>query len=248
MAHERILIADDETDSRARCQLALEGAGFQVLEAADAAQMLTLAQVHRPQLILADLLMPGMDGFEAVATLQRQAATASIPILYLSTLAPEEALAQGVAHFVTKPFEREGLMQAVRHVVKAARPGGEPPRILVVDDERDIVEIVCDYLADAGYQGIGAYDGQEAISAIEQQTPAAVILDIKMPVLDGYAVIRWVKRHPIHRRIPIIVLTATRLLRLNDGGVTRHGPLATVPKPCEPAQLVAAVQGILHAT
>ena len=246
MAHERILIADDETDPRASCRLALEGAGFQVLEAADAAEMLTLAQAHRPHLILVDLLMPGMDGFEAVLALKQHAATASIPILYLSTLAPEETLTQGVMRFVTKPFEREGLIQTVRHAVKTTRPGGEPARILVVDDERDIVEIVCDYLEDAGYQGIGAYDGQEAITAIERQAPAAVILDIKMPVLDGYAVIRWVKRHPIHRRIPIIVLTATRLLRLNDGG--RHGPLATVSKPCEPAQLVAAVQGALHAT
>ncbi len=246
MAGERILIADDEAEARHQCRVTLEGAGYQVLEAAEAAEMVTLAQAHRPQLLLVDLLMPGMDGFEAIATLRQHAAGATLPILYLSTLAPQEVISQGVARYLTKPFERETVIQAVRALAPPPR-GGAPTRVLVADDERDIVEILCDYLEDAGFLGVGVYDGQEAIAAIERQSPGALILDIKMPGVDGYGVIRWVKRHPVHRRLPIIVLTATKLLRIDHQLPGHSEPLFTVPKPCPPAQLLAAVQERLHA-
>jgi len=247
MPGERILIADDEAEARHQCRLVLDGAGYQVLEAAEAAEMATLAQVHRPQLLLVDLLMPGMDGFEAIATLKQQPAGAAVPILYLSTLAPQEVVSQGVARYLTKPFEREMLLRAVRDLAPRPARGSAPPLVLVADDERDIVEIVCDYLEDAGFRGVGVHDGQEAIAAIERQPPAAIILDIKMPGVDGYGVIRWVKRHPVHRRLPIIVLTATKLLRIDHQLPGHPEPLLTVPKPCPPAQLLAAVQERLHA-
>lgn len=247
MAGERILIADDEAGARHQCRVVLEGAGYQVLEASEAAEMVTLAQVHRPQLLLVDLLMPGMDGFEAIATLKQQPAGAPLPILYLSTLAPQEVVSQGVARYLTKPFERETLLQAVRDLAPRPARGSAPPLILVADDERDIVEIVCDYLEDAGFRGVGVRDGQEAIAAIERQPPTAIILDIKMPVVDGYGVIRWVKRHPVYRRLPIIVLTATKLLRIDHQLPGHSEALFTVPKPCPPAQLLAAVQERLHA-
>lgn len=248
MPTARILLADDEAAPRHACRQALEQAGFHVLEAGDGAELIVLAQHHRPHLILVDLLMPGMDGFEAIYELKQHEPTRAIPILYLSTLPPEETVTQGVARFLTKPFERDDLLRAVRAIVASPAGGQSPPPILVVDDERDIVEIVCAYLADAGYQGVPAYDGEAAPAAITRQPPAAVILDIKMPGVDGYGVIRWIKRHPVHRQIPIIVLTATKVHRISQGG-TRPAPvrLTTIPKPCDPARLVAAVQEQLRA-
>ena len=246
MAHEGILIADDDVEHRHQCRTALEQAEFHVLEASSGTELVTLAQAHRPQLILVDLLLPGMDGFEAVTELRRYAATAAIPILYLSTLAPEEARSQGVSSFMMKPFERQDLIAAVQRAVKTSPSRTSRPPILVVDDERDIVEIVSDYLEDAGYRGIGAADGREALSAVEREKPVAIILDVKMPVLDGYDVIRWVKRHPVHRRIPIIILTATKVQRVTGGAPEGPAKLPTVPKPCDPAQLVKAVREALR--
>lgn len=237
----RILLADDDAAPRRAARDALAGAGFEVAEAADGAELVAKALGGLPALILADLLLPGLDGFEAVAELRRHAATAAIPWLYLSTLAPEETRTQGVARFLMKPFERDDLIAAVRAVAPASS------RILVVDDERDIVEIVCDYLSDAGYRGVGCDDGRAAVAAVERQPPAALILDVKMPELDGYGVIRWVKRHPVHRKIPIIILTATKVLRITHGTPPQPNPFATVPKPCDAARLVAAVRQVLRA-
>ncbi|MBI4314198.1 MAG: response regulator, partial [Candidatus Omnitrophica bacterium] len=233
------LIADDEAESRRHCRKLLESAGFQVLEASDGNEMVTLAQAHHPQLILADLLMPGMDGFEAVSELQKRPATASIPLLFLSTLQPQEALSQGVAAFLTKPFEREDLIEAVRQFVPASV---HKPSVLVVDDERDIIDIVCDFLQDAGIQGVGCYDGKEALAALQRKKPDAIILDIKMPVLDGYGVIRFVKRHADFKRIPIIVLTATKVLRIDQKNPRPPVPVRTLPKPCDAEQMIEAVK------
>lgn len=245
MPPRRILLADDEAEARARTRAALAGGGFEVLEVADGAALVAKARAALPQLILADLLLPGLDGFEAVADLRRHAATAALPWLYLSTLAPEETHTQGVARFLMKPFERHDLLEAVRQVAPIPSSGAAP-LILAVDDERDIAEIVCDYLGDAGYRGASCDDGLAALKTIERQPPGAIILDVKMPKLDGYGVIRWVKRHPVHRRIPIIILTATKVLRITHGTPPQPNPFTTVPKPCEAAALLAAVREILH--
>ena len=245
MTPTRLLLADDETKARRQTQAALAGAGFQVLEVADGTELIAKARATLPALILADLLLPGLDGFEAVAELRRHASTAAIPWLYLSTLADQETRTQGVARFLMKPFERQDLIGAVQAV--APNPPSAPaPSVLVVDDERDIAEIVCDYLDDAGYRSAACYDGAAALPAIERHPPAAIVLDVKMPDLDGYGVIRWVKRHPVHRRIPIIILTATKVLRITHGSPPQPNPFTTVPKPCEAARLVAAVREVLR--
>lgn len=243
----RILLADDEADARQQTRSLLVGAGYEVLEAADGDELAARARGTLPQLILADLLLPGLDGFEVVAELQRHAATTPIPWLYLSTLPDAETRTQGVARFLMKPFEREELIQAVREVAPmVSGTGKEAPMILVVDDERDIVEIVRDFLGDAGYRSAGCHDGRSALTAVARHPPAAVILDVKMPVLDGYGVIRGIKRHPAHRRIPIIILTATKVLRITHGAPPQPNPFRTVPKPCEAGPLLAAVREILH--
>ena len=142
MAHERILLADDDLAHRRQCRTVLEQAEYTVLEAADGTELVTRAQAHHPQLILADLLMPGMDGFEPILELQRYPATAAIPVRYFTMLSPEETRTQGVAHFMTKPFERRDLIEAVRRVIRPRPAAKTPPTVVVVDDERDIVEIV----------------------------------------------------------------------------------------------------------
>ena len=247
MAPIRILLADDDAAARRAARDALAGAGFEVLEAADGAELVAGALDGLPALILADLLLPGLDGFEAVAELRRHGSTAAIPWLYLSTLDDAETRTQGVARFLMKPFEREDLIAAVRAVAPATGPGTEAPLILVVDDERDIVEIVCDYLGDAGYRGAGCYDGRAAVAAVERRPPGGLVLDLKMPEVDGDGGMRRVKRHPVHRTIPIIILTATKVLRITHGTPPQPNPFATVTTPCGAARLVAAVREVLGA-
>ena len=80
-------------------------------------------------------------------------------------------------------------------------------KILVVDDEKDVVFVISISLIRAGYTTIVAYDGLEALELITNEKPDLVILDIMMPKLDGYSVKNKLKEHPETKNIPVIVMT-----------------------------------------
>ncbi len=113
--------------------------------------------------------------------------------------------------------------------------------ILVVDDERDIVEIVTEILQGSGYRTLSAYDGHEAITLLEKHRPDAVVLDIKMPVIDGIGVIRYLRSKPALAATPIVVLTATQVVQEAREQFRQLGVHTWMTKPFEPDDLCAAV-------
>lgn len=114
--------------------------------------------------------------------------------------------------------------------------------VLVADDEKDIVEIVCEVLEDAGFETMEAYDGQQALEAIAGKRPDAIVLDIKMPVVDGIEVIRRLRADPALSTIPVVVLTATQVIHESKEQFRQLGVFAWLSKPFEPQELVAAVK------
>lgn len=113
--------------------------------------------------------------------------------------------------------------------------------VLVADDEKDIVEIACELLEDAGYRTLSAYDGQEALQAIQRDRPDAIVLDIKMPVMDGFQVIEHLRANPELSAIPIVVLTATQVIQEAQERFRQLGVTYWISKPFEPKDLVSAV-------
>ena len=81
-------------------------------------------------------------------------------------------------------------------------------RILLVDDEPDLVQLVSVRLVAAGYEVVTAYDGQEALEQAKKQKPSLIILDLMLPKLDGYKVCRLLKFDERYRGIPILIFTA----------------------------------------
>ena len=121
-------------------------------------------------------------------------------------------------------------------------------QILVVDDELDIVEIICEILQGAGYETFSATDGQQALEAMAHRKPDLVVLDIKMPVLDGISVIQQMRNDPSLAKVPVVVVTATQFL---IGFQDQHRALAIsgcVAKPFEPEEILSAVGKALERT
>ena len=83
-------------------------------------------------------------------------------------------------------------------------------KILVVDDEPDLLELVRDTLEMAGYTVITASDGEEGLKSISEDSPDLVILDIKMPKIDGMEVLETVRKNPLLNELPIIMLTSLK--------------------------------------
>jgi len=117
-------------------------------------------------------------------------------------------------------------------------------RILVVEDQEDNRQILRDLLGNSGYELIEAENGEEALIAIAKQRPDLILMDIQLPVMDGYEATRRIKADPNLKTIPIIVVTSYALSG-DEGKAREAGCDAYVPKPYSPRQLLAKIREFL---
>jgi two-component system alkaline phosphatase synthesis response regulator PhoP/two-component system response regulator VicR len=125
------------------------------------------------------------------------------------------------------------------------RPG-KPKKILVVDDERHIVRLVQVNLERAGYQVVAAFDGKEALKKVSSEKPDLVVLDVMMPYMDGFQVLKQMKADAASKDIPVIMLTA----KAQDADVFRgwaSGVDMYLTKPFNPLELMTFVKRIFEA-
>ncbi len=118
-------------------------------------------------------------------------------------------------------------------------------KILVVDDERHIVRLVQVNLEKVGYQVVTAYDGVEALEQVTKERPDMIILDVMMPRMDGFEVLKKLQADPQTRDIPVIMLTA----KAQDADIFRgwsSGVSSYLTKPFNPRELLTFVQRIFQ--
>ncbi len=117
-------------------------------------------------------------------------------------------------------------------------------RILVVEDQEDNRQIIRDMLSTSDYQITEAEDGEEALAAVAKHRPHLILMDIQMPVLDGYEATRRIKADPGLRAIPIIAITSYALSG-DEQKARAAGCDDYVPKPYSPRQLLAKIRQYL---
>ena len=127
-----VLVVDDEEGIRTLCRVNLELGGFDVDEAANGAEALDAVREDPPDLILLDVMMPGIDGWEVLARLKADETTADIPIVLLTARTAEEdqirAWGEGVADYLSKPFNPTALVEWVRDAMEPKDPQAEANR------------------------------------------------------------------------------------------------------------------------
>jgi len=117
-------------------------------------------------------------------------------------------------------------------------------RILVVEDQEDNRQILRDLLGSAGYDMVEAGDGEAALVAVKSERPDLILMDIQLPLLDGYEATRRIKADPDLKNIPIIVVTSYALSG-DEGKARAAGCDAYVTKPFSPRQLLAKIREFL---
>jgi len=127
IAHQAtILVIDDEVDILDLLEMILEVEGYHVITAGDGSQGLQLAETHQPDLILLDLMMPGMDGYAVVEMLKAKPDLATIPVIMLTALAQAneriQGLTAGAVDYITKPFESQELVLRIESVLSRTLP------------------------------------------------------------------------------------------------------------------------------
>ena len=114
-------------------------------------------------------------------------------------------------------------------------------KILIVDDEPDILEIVSFRLKKAGYKVLTAEDGQEALDIVRSKKPDLILLDLTLPGIDGYEVCRILKADKIFKSIPIIFLTASQVIKVEERSKGAEAD-DYILKPFEPEELLEKVK------
>ena len=203
----RVLDIEDNLATATLLGAQLSEGGFSVEVVTTAEEGLARAKANPPNVVCLDIRLAGeLDGWDALAELKAHAVTGSIPVVVCTGgNGRGRAAALGAADFLTKPFSRAQLLDAVHRLLPDRRG-----TVLVVDDDDHVRRLVIDTLGN-GYLTVEARDGDEALESIDRERPDAVVLDLIMPRLDGFAVLERLQLRPETRRIPVIVLTAKRL-------------------------------------
>jgi signal transduction histidine kinase/CheY-like chemotaxis protein len=204
-----ILVIDDEIPARELLASYLDP-DYQIVMAESGAEALQKARQLRPDAITLDVLMPGGDGFETLVALRRSPETAKIPIIIVSIVDQKQVgFALGAADYLIKPIRKPELLQSIRkHVLPHA---DDDSAILLVDDDPKALELLSEVLRSAGYETQSVTSGTRALEVLSAKFVGAVLLDLLMPNMDGFQVIRHIREEPKLKELPILVMTAKAL-------------------------------------
>jgi DNA-binding response OmpR family regulator len=172
-AARTVLVVDDDPSIRALLRQELEASGHQVREAATGEEALAAIRAERPGLIILDVIMPGLSGFDVAAALRQHPQTLNIPVVILSVVHDRErGLRLGVEQYFTKPVSSEALLRAVDALL--AR-GPATKNILVVEEDGATLQTLRAALQAHGYVVLGATSGPEAIARAVADPPDLVL-------------------------------------------------------------------------
>ena len=204
----KVLVIDDDPVVRDLISRHLVKEGFQVVSASAGSEGLSLARKIRPDVISLDVLMPGMDGWSVLEQLKEDVETADTPVIMVSILDEKKiGYTLGATDYLIKPIDRDRLLQVMNRHCRGRLDGP----VLLVDDDEAARDITGKILESHDLEVIQAGNGKEAIDILEQVLPQIILLDLMMPVMDGFEFLEAVRERAEWRAIPVIVITAKDL-------------------------------------
>ena len=287
----KVLVVDDNATSRDIFREMLESFSFEVTLAASGQEGLTelkKASESQPfELVIMDWKMPGMDGIEASRRIKNHQGLRKIPAIIMVTAygredVMQQAEAAGLEGFLLKPISPSTLFDAIMQAFGKALPETsrvlqrkeqearvleniQGARVLLVEDNEINQQVAKEILEGAGLHVILANNGQEAVNAVQEDNYAVVLMDVQMPVMDGYTATRKIREwelkaqgsklkatepkdskedsalSPQSSELPIIAMTAHAMAgdeqKSLEAGMNDH-----VTKPIDPDQLFATLQ------
>ncbi len=266
----RILIIEDNPTNMELMVYLLGAFGYSILTADNGRDGLDKAAAEAPDLILCDLEMPGLDGYEVARQLRNDPRSGQIPLIALTAYAMvgdrEKALASGFSGYITKPISPETLVQELefhlpQEIRAAAAPtlsdaaGTQKPAspiaeatILVVDDSPVNLDLIRSTLEPSGYSVLVAKSVEEGIAMARAKRPDLILSDLHMPIETGYRFLEHILAEPELRAIPFVLFTASTLDRVDTERqhALKLGAKRFMTRPIEPQVLLALLESVLN--
>ncbi len=208
LGENHVLVIDDDETARDLLRRTLEGKGYSVQLASEGREGIELARQVRPSLITLDVMMPGMDGWAVLQELRADSELQDVPVVMIS-LAENRQLGYslGAVEYLSKPVDRQALLKLVGQYVDLS----ESPLALVVEDDAAARSTITRALHDAGWEVVEAVNGEKALKELDLARPDVILLDLIMPVMNGFEFLVELQKNSEHRSIPVVVVTAKDL-------------------------------------
>jgi two-component system cell cycle response regulator len=261
----KILIVEDNVASLKLVTQVLETAGMEVLQATLAEEAFDLIKKTPVDLVLTDIMLPGMDGLSLSRKLKLDAATANIPIVAMTANASCDlplACDAGCDSLIRKPIDTRGLAAQLMEILHcsgdkqqsstdrtpeitgAGTAPGAPAQILVVEDDPASLRLAGAVLMASGYLVSVATTAAQAILSVEANPPDLIVLDLNLPGIDGLETARELKQNPATRHIPILAVTAYSDLFSKQAALSAQCN-AYLNKPLDTRRLPQQLAGML---
>ncbi len=247
MLNPQVLIVDDSKTIRTVISSELKKHSIDVTEAVNGLEGLNLAREQHYDLVITDIIMPCMDGYQLCTEIKKNPKTQSTPVIILSSNDEDEQIEKGfevgAAAYVTKNKARKDLIPYIKDILNRSKILRDKI-VLVVDDSRYIINVVESGLSSAGFKVITARNGAEAFEIACEIAPHLILSDINMPEMDGIRLCEKVQNHPGLSHIPFVIMssgTDRRTMR----ELLHKGAAAFLVKPFNIDQLVITAEKLL---
>ena len=208
---KKIMVVDDEIGIRDVLYNLFTSKGYEVVTAENGKRALEILKNTRPDLIIIDYRMPQMTGLETLKKIR--GFDEKIRVVMLTAFGtPEvqkEALKLGVDDFLNKDMSTAEFIKHAEEVInrlsKPVKPVAAPAKIMVVDDEPGVRDLLKDFFTMRGHNVLPVSSGEEAIAKVELWNPDIILLDIKMPGMDGMMCLKKIKE--IKPEVGVVVMT-----------------------------------------
>jgi signal transduction histidine kinase/CheY-like chemotaxis protein len=203
-----VLVVEDSAETILVYEKYMATAGFQAIPARSLREARAALGVVRPKAVILDILLRGEDAWSFAAELKRREDTSDVPVVIASTVEDErKGLALGADAYLVKPVGRQRLVQTLTRLTAPERV----KRVLVVDDEEISRYLLSQHLLAPNHLISEAATGTDALRLARAESPDVICLDLRMPDLDGFEVLRELRSDPATREIPVIVVTSKSL-------------------------------------
>lgn len=229
---EPVLIINDRRSEVWFIERTLQKEGFRTIAAFNGKRGLNKAREYQPGLVILDSTLPDIDGYQVYQCMQKDPATSDIPVLFLTVNRETDenklktlrgsnpspgsrkqtsSRRPGVIGFLTKPVKAPELLDRAEALF-SLRNQNPPPEnetrpgpVLIIDDNRSLVRLAERALQKDGFNVITAFSGIEGLRKVKEEKPGLVILDIILPELSGFDILRQVRQQT---DVPVIMLTS----------------------------------------
>jgi len=205
----KVLLVDDDPTILSVYSELLATAGYKVYTSQSAVKSINIAKDTDPDVIMLDVLMPDMDGWNVLEEIRKTPKLRETPVIMLS-IATDRDLAcyHGVSDFLAKPIDKDRLIETVGKYVSAQ---DKDPDVMIVDDYAPYREVLRRNLETIGLNVVEADSGETALKILTSLRPAVIVSDIIMPSMSGLELINSLKSNPSYKDIDVAVITAKGL-------------------------------------